>query len=201
MDDIVRRRLTEWTEGLGSREARIRVFEGVRDIPYEVIPRIRTSRDGPRGILEMGRGSCTPKHFLLGRMFEAMGLGVRYVTYPFPWDQKGVDYPDELRRLAAKLPTEYHLAIHAEVEGRWARVDATWDLPLWKVGFPVNKEWDGASDTKIAVDYIEEVVHASAEERDEYVQGKKSEWSPEDFERAGRFVEGLNAWLRQVRGE
>jgi hypothetical protein len=34
---------------------------------------------------------------------------------------------------------------------RWVLVDATWDSPLKKAGFPVNEHWDGISDTMCAV--------------------------------------------------
>ncbi len=201
MDDIVKRQLEEWSSGKDLRGAMIAVFEGVRDIPYEVVPHIRNSVEGPREILKYGRGSCTPKHFLLGQMFEALGVGVRYITFPFRWERGGLEYPNELRELARAVPTEYHHAIQAKAGDRWVYVDATWDLPLEKVGAPVNRDWDGMSDTRIAVDYDDEIVHASARERDEYVVRAKSAWTAEENAAAERFVTNLNAWLRQVRGD
>jgi len=128
--DIVQKAFVEWTKGLSGKDARISIFNHVRDIPYAVIPEIRNPVDGPQGLLERMKGSCSPKHFLLGRMFEMIGVPIKYVSYPFSWNVKSVAYPLELRKLAEVIPIEYHLACKVSVENRWVVVDATWDRPL-----------------------------------------------------------------------
>jgi len=199
MTDPVEAAFREWTQGRDPLAARISLFGHVRDIPYAVIRDIRNSGSGPSELLRGMRGSCTPKHFLLGRLFERLGLEIRYATYPFSWDDPDIRYPDEIRELAAALPTEYHLALKVLIEGSWRLVDATWDLPLKAAGFPVNESWDGVSDTLLAVKPIEEIEDRDAQGRDATVKARKSAWTEEDRARERLFVEKLNLWLDSIR--
>jgi hypothetical protein len=197
--DIVQKAFAEWTKGLSGRDARISVFNHIRDIPYAVVPEIRNPVDGPEGLLKGMKGSCTPKHFLLGRMFEMLRIPIKYVTYPFSWNAKTVAYPLELRKLAEVVPIEYHLACKVRIVNTRVLVDATWDLPLARVGFPVNESWDGASETKLAVEPLDEIVHENAQERMNFVQTRKSSWNADDNLRMDHFITALNSWLQDVR--
>lgn len=197
--DIVQRAFVEWTKGLNGRDARISIFNHIRDIPYSVIPEISNPVDGPEGLLKRMKGSCGPKHFLLGRMFEMLRIPIQYVTYPFSWNVKSAAYPPELRRLAEAVPIGYHLACKARIENEWVVIDATWDRSLARVGFPVNESWDGASDTKLAVEPLDEMLHENAQERMTFVQTRKSSWTADDNARTDRFISALNKWLEDVR--
>jgi hypothetical protein len=137
-----------WTEGRSPIEARVSVYERIRDIPYAIIPELIHS-ERYLDILVVGRGSCTPKHFLLCDMYHRLGMTVLFVGYPFRWDEVEVDYPAKLRRLAESMPTSYHLACKVEIDGALVLVDATLDLAVEKLGLPVNREWDGVSDTQL----------------------------------------------------
>jgi len=199
MSDIVEGAFHEWTAGKDPLAARISLFERVRDIPYAVIRDIRNYDDGPDRLLKGMRGSCTPKHFLLGRLFEMLGLEIRYATFPFSWDDPDIRYPGEIRELAAALPTEYHLALRVLIDGDWRLVDATWDLPLKSAGFPVNESWDGVSDTLLAVKPIQEIENRDARDRDATVRARKASWTDEDHAREEIFVEKLNRWMESLR--
>lgn len=199
--DIMVETLGEWTEGMGPEESRIAVFERIRDMPYEIIADLKDPYDGPARTIKAGRASCTPKHFLLGTMFEILDTPVQYVTYTFYWDDPDIDYPEDLRELARRAPLEYHLAIKAHIERRWVLVDATWDPPLKKAGYPVNESWDGISDTTNAVKPLQEIVHDSAIERDDYTSRIKEAFTEEDNVALDAFVAALNSWCRQLRGE
>jgi hypothetical protein len=199
MLDPVEAAFREWTQRRDPLAARISLFEHVRDIPYAVIPNIRNCESGPSELLKGMRGSCTPKHFLLGRLFEMLGLKIRYATFPFSWDDPDIRYPDEIRELARSLPTEYHLALRVLIEGKWRLVDATWDLPLRSAGFPVNESWDGISYTLLAVKPIEEIENLDARDRDSTVKARKSAWTEDDRAREGLFIARLNRWLESLR--
>jgi hypothetical protein len=199
MSDIVESAFHEWTAGRDPLAARISLFEHVRDIPYAVIPHIRNYESGPAELLRGMCGSCTPKHFLLGKLFERLGLDIKYATFPFSWDDPDIRYPDEIRELARALPTEYHLALKVLIEGQWRLVDATWDLPLKTAGFPVNESWDGMSDTLLAVKPIEEIDNRDAMDRDATVKERKSAWTDDDHAREVLFIEKLNRWLASLR--
>lgn len=186
--DIVLETFENWTAGLDAVAARVSVFERIRDIPYALAPELVDPLLGPPGILRKGEGSCSPRHFLLGRMFEMLDMLLRYVTYTCEWIDQGIAMPP---RLAASLPLEYHVNCDALIDGRWVMVDATWDPPLERADFPVNMTWDGRSDTLNAVKPIDRIVHESAAERDEYARAMEAAYS--------RFVEDFNAWLLEVR--
>ena len=142
----------DWVDGKNPVQARIAVFEKVRDIPYAVIPELIDSRRYV-DILKTGRGSCTPKHFLLADMFRRLGLLVLFAVYPFRWGERSEildNYPLKLKQMADRQPVGYHLACKVEINGRLVLVDATLDAPLSKLPLlPVNLEWDGFSDTML----------------------------------------------------
>ena len=178
---------------------RVALFDSVRDITYKIVPNIRNSIEGPEAILEMKCGSCTPKHFLLGQLFERLDIPVGYVSYPFYWSAQKIPYTAKLCEAAKDLPFETHLAIKARIGGNWVLVDATWDLELDGSGLPINKGWDGLSNTILAVDPIEKVSHASAGKRDLYVEEIKSKWSADEQRRMLAFYKLFNGWLEDFR--
>jgi len=197
--DIVQRAFLEWTKGLSDRDARISIFSQIRDIPYAVVPEINNPTEGPEGLLTRMKGSCLPKHFLLGRMFEMLRIPTQFLTYPFSWNVKSVAYPPELRKLAEAVPIRYHLTCKARIQEQWVVVDATWDRSLARVGFPVNDSWDGVGDTRLAVEPLGRLVHESAEDRVSVAQTYKSSWSADDTARTERFTSALNNWLEEIR--
>lgn len=162
-DAILDDKFRQWTQGKDPVQARISVYEKVRDIPYAVLPDLI---DAERyvDILKLGRGSCTPKHFLLGYMFQRLGLLVLYAVYPFRWGERAEvldDYPQQLRELSRELPMSHHLACKVEIDRKLVLVDATLDPPLANAELPVNQKWDGFSDTLLPMAPCgeEEVFH------------------------------------------
>ncbi|MBN2027652.1 MAG: transglutaminase domain-containing protein [Actinobacteria bacterium] len=199
--DPVAQKLGEWTRGLDALEARTAVFTHVRDMPYEIIAELKDPVEGPARTLKARRGSCSAKHFLLGAMFDAMDIPVRYITFPFYWDDPDIDYPPHLRELAQRLPVEYHVANEAFLDGKWVLVDATWDPPLAAAGYPVNGAWDGVSNTLNAVKPLDEIAHASAVERAKFENEAVAAYTEEEKSALDEFVASLNGWLRELRGE
>jgi transglutaminase-like putative cysteine protease len=191
MSGVVDRKFNEWTRGKNDVEARIAVFERIRDIPYAIVPEI----SGPEtytGIFQTGKGSCTPKHLLLCEMYRSLNLSVLYVVYPFRWDEVDLDYPPQLLKMARELPTAHHLACLVEIEGSLRTIDATIDPPLAAMGLPVNEGWDGFSDTKLAITPSGEgEIHHPSEAL--LMTAQRDERSLE-FDRA------LNRWLEAFRG-
>jgi hypothetical protein len=192
MVNPIEEKFKEWTCGRGAVEARVTIFEKVRDIPYAVVPEINNAQHYVR-MLTIGKGSCTPKHFLLRDLYEKLELPVLYVVYPFRWSDLEVDYPSWLRKLAEAVPTSYHLACKVEIGGNLVLVDATVDSPLRRLGLPVNDNWDGAGDMVLPVTPVgeEQVYHPS--EVGDYQAGYD--------EASLHFFSQMNAWLDRVRKE
>ncbi len=161
--ELASQKFEEWTKGKNLSAARISIFEGIRDIPYAVIAPALDSEKGTEEMLRINKGSCQPKHYLLGEMFERLGISVFYVVYQFRWDELEIDYPRYLKRLAKRMPTGRHLACRVRIGDDLVLVDATCDLPLEEVGIPVNKNWDGFSDLVLPFIPLDdgEIYHSS----------------------------------------
>jgi hypothetical protein len=230
MTSLVTAKLQEWSGGRDPRQSLIAVFEHIRDIPYSFAVPTTPPATAPEQILKWGKGSCGPKHYLLAEMYRRLGFDVAYATFPFLWDDPDLQYPPELRRMATGLPVAYHLACRVKIADRWVLVDATWDPPLKRAGFPVNTAWDGRSDTQCAVKPLQSAVstgfyrtttagpspgdrgpefrppdgeqdHENALERVRFCQKKTAKRVPDEVERIHRFHRGFEAWLVSVRGQ
>ena len=161
MSHHVNEKFREWTLGLDPCQSRISVFEHIRDIPYSLSVPMTDPDNAPEQILALDKGYCGPKHLLLAAMYRKLDLDVVYATVPFLWIDQDLQYPPGLRRLAAGMPVSSHLACRVRIGARWALVDATWDRPLAKAGFPFNENWDGSADTKCAVKPLRSAVRTS----------------------------------------
>ena len=185
----VESKFSEWARNKSGQEARIAIYQSIRDIPYAIIPELNDP-EKYREILVLNKGSCTPKHFLLREMYELLGLETLYAVYPFRWDELEIEYPPSLRKLARRLPLSYHLACRVDIHGKLVLVDATVDLPLEKLGLPVNKTWDGLSDTLLPIKPCGEEL---------YHPGEARQLQPPRDEVSLAFFQELNRWLEEVR--
>ena len=190
MSNIIDDKFNEWVTGKSAVEARVSVYEKIRDIPYATIPELADS-ERYVDILKVNRGSCTPKHLLLCTMYQKLGLSVLFVAYPFRWDEVEIDYPPKLQMLAKAMPTGHHLACKVEIQGRLVLVDATLDPPLKRLGLPINEEWDGRSDTLLPVEPCgpEQLYHPS----------EADSLRPQLADTSLAFYNELNLWLDRVR--
>jgi hypothetical protein len=228
MTSIVNTTFAEWTDGLDTRESMISIFSHIRDIPYSLMAPGHDHITSAEQLLISGKGSCGPKHYLLAEMFRKLNLSIVFATIAFSWNDPDLHYPPRLREMAARLPIAHHLACRVQVGCRWILVDATWDCPLSKAGFPVNDHWDGYSETKCAVKplnfplrgilytntpvepcrekdtavlshFDEEKVHWVAADREQYYREKVSVRTPEERNQIVKFYHDFDAWLVEVR--
>ena len=190
MTGLVEENFEKWTGGKNAVQARIAVYERIRDIPYAGLPDL-VDAERYVEILSVGRGSCTPKHFLLGSMYQKLGLQVLYVVYPFRWDEIEIDYPRRLLSLARQLPTSHHLACLVDIDDQLTLVDATIDPALRTLGLPVNEYWDGSSDTLLAI--------APCGEGEVYHPLEASLLKAQHDEKSLAFYAEMNRWLEAVR--
>lgn len=190
MADMIEEKFIQWTRGQEDLPARISIYSGVRDIPYAVVPELNSAEKYVE-ILKYGKGSCIPKHFLLCNMYQRLRMLVLYAIYPFRWDEAGIDFPPRLKKLAQAIPMSYHLACRVDIEGDLVLVDATLDPALEKLGLPVNKEWDGVSNTLLPIIPCgEEELYYPSEIFFEQTQYDDNLMT---------FYSELNRWLDEVR--
>jgi len=190
MFPIVEQKFREWTTDKDPLAVRTNIFNRIRDIPYAIIPEL-ISAERYHDILRLGKGSCTPKHFLMAAMYQELGIMVLFAVYPFRWDAIEVDFPPSLKRRARMLPLSHHLACRADIEGNLVLLDATVDLPLEILGLSVNKHWDGKSDTLLPFKPLgdEQLYHP--------LEAESMEVSLDEEHLA--FYNELNMWLENVR--
>lgn len=228
MTSLVNDAFAAWTEGLDTRQSMISIFSHIRDIPYSLRIPQSNPKTSPELLLAAGRGSCGSKHYLLAEMFRKLNLHVVYATIKFLWNDAVLHYPPELRKLAKGLPIAHHLACRVQIGCRWILVDATWDRPLAKAGFPVNDHWDGYSEMRWAVKPLNSDVRTAfyhvlndesgrAQDAGDPCFGdeEKDYWQVEDMERSypekvglstldermriARFHKEFDEWLNAVR--
>lgn len=179
-----------WTDERSEIESRISIYNHIRDIPYALVRGFTDPVLGSELLLTQGKGSCYPKHHLLNLFFTRIGIQVRLERIPFFWDDPGIRYPTYLRILAHEIPRTYHLTSYAYLNSHWVLVDATWDIPLGKAGFPVNDTWDGVSDTLPAVTKID------GSEDLKLLSGKNAGIM---LDKRNLFYDQLNIWLETLR--
>ncbi|MFC1969976.1 hypothetical protein ACFLVV_02015 [Chloroflexota bacterium] len=189
MPDIISEKLSLWTEGQNSLEARISVFRKIRDIPYAIIPEVIHPQKY-LDILKINKGSCSPKHFLLADLLERLGLTIFYSVWQFLWKDIPIEWPLELKKLVEEMPINTHLALRVNIEDDFVLVDATLDPKLKILGLPIN-DWDGKSDTLLPIQPLGEEVWHSREEREVMV--------PNFEEMSLVFYQKLNSWMEKVR--
>ena len=181
----------ELSEGRNDREARISIFERIRDIPYAIVPRL-INAENYLEILTIGKGSCTPKHLLLADLYKKLGLTVLLAVYPFRWADVDIELPPRLEKQALSLPDDHHLACKVEIEGKLILIDATVDIPLQILGLPVNIGWDGK------VDMLMPVNPSGDEQLFDPSEAKYINNVYIDDEHLA-FFNSLNHWLSEIR--
>lgn len=192
--DPIRQAFEEWTKGASSLQARIRIFEHVRDIPYAY----PASRD-PVEVLTTGRGSCSGKHRLLGELFDLLGLRSRHVICRHRFNESPIPFPEEMQaKLRKNEIFDLHDFLQIEVDGDWVDVDATWAQGLRDFGFPVNEDWDGQSPMLLSVvPEDQQVVQDSERVKEEML----SRLTPRQRSLRLEFLKELSAWVAELARE
>lgn len=123
----------------------VELYNKVQKIPYCCLK----VRDADL-LLKKNKGSCAEKHIFLGQEFKKMGIPVKYLLIKFDWND--LLLPKEIiSKKEGKSTLGWHLALRIKPKNKWIIVDATWDPKLKKAGFPITKNWQGLSNTKLAV--------------------------------------------------
>ena len=121
----------------------VRLFRRVQNIPYFLF----RHRDSKK-LFSLNKGCCAEKAIWLGNKLKETNIPVKYYRIEFKWEDLPI--PKEIIKLGKKGPA-HHLALKAKVNNKWIWIDPTWDPGLEKGGFPVTKNWNGKTNTKLAV--------------------------------------------------
>lgn len=188
--------LEEWCPESSLTARIICAFQMVRDIPYGSI-----GEREPQQILRSNLGSCSGKHVLLNGLFRTLGIDSKILTCLHHFNEalpQGNPYPKKLQKIVSRYKVlDFHHYIKMRVGQKWVNVDATWDIHLKNYGFPVNVDWDGKSNTTVAVRAIKFFP-----QNDDIASLKKrliNGLSPEDREVRAEFLEIFTQWLKEIR--
>ena len=139
--------IQKWTNEQPSNQKIITLFEKVRDIPYGDIG----SRD-PVDVYRQNKGTCSGKHELLRELYQQLGIQVKDYLVMHRFKEMPVKFPNHIQNILNRSDIlDPHNFFKILVDKNCVIVDATWNKPLKKLGFPVNENWDGKTDMQIAV--------------------------------------------------
>jgi len=175
----------------------VEIFHAVRRLPYA-----STGERNPAQVVRAGRGSCSGKHILLRDLLVEAGYKACVTTIRGDLAAAmpaAADFPDELQRLidAGDVP-DFHHYVSVDIDGRTVVLDATWHDQVAAFGFPVNHDWDGKGDTRVAVTPSE--VLETVEDVAGYKASLIATLSTTQRDRRRRFLELLTTWIENIEG-
>ncbi|MEA3514671.1 MAG: hypothetical protein U9R34_04295 [Nanoarchaeota archaeon] len=191
--EVIDEKFVEWTAGVSKTDARINIFNNLLNIPYGINLNIHDVRNCSR-IFDEKMAHCIPKHFILAHMFQKLGLEVKLISIPFNWNSFSEYLPKQIRKKAENLPDSLHLACECKINNRWILVDCSLDSKLKALGFHINDNWDGYSNTIPAVVPNQILRHNTVDERLEL----EKRFSAKNCNKI-QFFNLLNRYLAQLR--
>lgn len=193
MSSLIKKTFEEWTRDLDPKQARVVLFEKVRDIPYHL-----SFDKSPERPLKEGRGNCGSKNRLLEQFFKLLGLKTRHLAVRFDW--KDTPTPKEILALLESPPgtSAWHLALEVFIDGDWRVVDATWDRGLKKTEFPVVEKWGGVSSTPMAVKPLK--IYRT-DDIGKFLEELGSQRKQRDKKETQAFFAAFNKWLEELRSD
>lgn len=176
----------------GSRRDVRAIFDAVRNMPYA-----STGERTPQALLDSGKGACTAKHLLLRDLLRHIGEEAEVVLVPGDF-AAGIPLvpgmsPELQHEIRVHGVKDFHCYAVWHDGAQAVKLDATWGDAMAAMNFPVNRDWDGAQDTRLAL------TPSGAPIRAEDVIKRKEELlatlAPADRERRRRFLDLLTAWM------
>ncbi|VVB61725.1 Uncharacterised protein [uncultured archaeon] len=162
---------------------RIKLFKMVRDIPYYI-----AVNEGEQGY------ECVTKPEMLSKLLRATGLKTRDIVCYFKWED--LSLPKKLLKISHDNPeTHGYIEVFIPETNKWVKVDPNWDSRIDHPKIPIA-EWDGLTDTKLAVIPIKTL---SPEESTAFNSQDVGDEREKYMERNLQFFKALNKWLRSIR--
>lgn len=119
----------------------VEIFERVQKIPYQVCKYDEDTIDK-----NLKKGDCRHKHFLLKKLLEDEGFEVKETRIVFDWAD--LPLPKNILKILKAGTVWDHNSLKVKINGKWVKVDCTWNPKLKNKRFPITENWDGESETK-----------------------------------------------------
>jgi hypothetical protein len=109
--------------------------------------------------------------------------------------------PAKVKEVLNRGPVyDFHNYTRIRVDGKWIDVDATFDKPLDKYGFVINRNWNGKTDMTlcvVATHKIWDCGHKGLEEKE-----RMTTLLPEKIKRnRNLFLTKLTEWIAELRNK
>ena len=172
-------------------------FTLIRDMRYR-----RASSRQPEVIIREWQGTCSGKHYALGRIFGELGLHSRVImcTHRFTRDNTA-HFPSELRALVEREPVpDVHTYLKVETGGGSMAVDATWPSSAVPLGMPVNLHFEAGQDMAIACHPIDTYEVPAGQDPQAFKERLIEEFCGASSRVRNDFIEGMSRWLGHETG-
>ena len=190
--ELIDKILKDWIGGPSKKEALIRIFEKVRDIPYGVI-----GTRNPEQVYLKNMGTCSGKHFLFFELATNLKFQVKHFVCSHKFSQLKANFPPQIQDILKNNDVlDYHNFVKVFTNNRWVLIDLTWDSPLKRYGFSIQEYWDGKSDTSIGVMPIEVW---ETENPTQFKEDKLALTTKKDQEVRMLFLQKLSEWFSTLR--
>ncbi|MBV9641925.1 MAG: transglutaminase domain-containing protein [Verrucomicrobia bacterium] len=177
--------------GAGSTNV-VDIYHAVRKIPYG-----STGERDPVKVIANNLGSCSGKHILLRDLLREVGWKAEIITM-FTHFNRGVPshpaMPADLRAMIdGEDVCDFHHYVRIRIHEDWHKLDGTWHDALIPYGFPVNRDWEGHSDTILAATPIRE--YPAIEDLVAWKEQLLTQLTPEQREFRAKFFTRLTEWM------
>jgi hypothetical protein len=168
------------------------IYHAVRKIPYG-----STGERDPVKIIANNLGSSSGKHILLRDLLREVDWEAEIITM-FTHFNRGVPshpaMPADLRAMIdGEDVCDFHHYVRVRIREGWHKLDATWHDALISYGFPVNRDWEGQSDTVLAATPIRE--YPAVEDLVAWKEQLLTQLTPEQREFRAKFFTRLTEWM------
>jgi len=168
------------------------IYHAVRKIPYG-----STGERDPVKVIANNLGSCSGKHILLRDLLREVGWEAEIITM-FTHFNRGVPshpaMPADLRAMIdGEDVCDFHHYVRVRTREGCQKLDATWHDALISYGFPVNRDWEGHSDTVLAATPIREFP--AVEDLVAWKEQLLTQLTPEQREFRSKFFTRLTEWM------
>lgn len=175
-------------------QGRKAAYEFVRDIAYGNIGS-RSAFD----VLLARKGTCSGKHALLRMFFESLGYEVQSWFAEHDFSQFPIQpWPQTLAEFREKNIPDFHDFLKVNIAGQWITVDAVFDAPLVRLGFPLL-QWDGQMSMELPIHALR--VFPAEGDVESHKKALIASLPQEVQELRKRFLSSLTAWLEKERRE
>ncbi|HEY7294242.1 MAG TPA: hypothetical protein VH916_04330 [Dehalococcoidia bacterium] len=181
-----------------SRHPLVALFAFVQALPY----RWPGPRDAAHTLAHRW-GTCSGKNYLLAELLGAAGVPCAHTLVTGDLAIRPPNVPPAMHALLDEGPLpDVHSALSAIGPAGPVTVDASWDPPLGRLGFPVPPaDWDGACDMPLAIQptAIYAVCGPDPTAEKELLRTRVFGGRPALLERRNRYLQLLSDWIAAER--